>query len=132
MERNLDTEAAIIINDLHSLRYRIEGLQAHPLYTDALNLVTQAQQHMQEGRADLHQREMKERFAKMDAAAQAPAAAPDWPPQVSAIGRPEGERRCGSTGQLFEARNGQWVRVNGDENEFFYNPHTGQVAGERP
>lgn len=38
-------------------------------------------------------------------------AEPDWPPQSSAARLPEGTRKYGSTGQLFEARNGQWVRV---------------------
>lgn len=37
---------------------------------------------------------------------------PDWPPQVSAVGRREGERRRGSTGQLFEVRGQQWQRVD--------------------
>lgn len=36
---------------------------------------------------------------------------PTWEPQRSAVGVPDGERAYGSTGQLFEARNGQWVRV---------------------
>lgn len=36
---------------------------------------------------------------------------PDWPPQASAIGLPEGERRYGSTGQLFEVKNGRWERL---------------------
>ena len=36
---------------------------------------------------------------------------PDWPPRVSAIGLPDGHRRFGSTGQLFEVRNGQWMRI---------------------
>lgn len=35
----------------------------------------------------------------------------DWPPMASAIGLPEGERRHGSTGQLFEVKNGRWERV---------------------
>jgi hypothetical protein len=35
---------------------------------------------------------------------------PDWPPQISAVGLPDGERRYGSTGQSFEVKNGQWVR----------------------
>ncbi len=39
------------------------------------------------------------------------AAMPDWPPQVSAVGLLDGERRHGSTGQLFEVKNGQWIRV---------------------
>jgi hypothetical protein len=37
---------------------------------------------------------------------------PDWPPQVSAVGRPEGSFRHGSTGQLFVVKNGQWKRVS--------------------
>lgn len=61
------TEAAIIINDLDSLRYRIEALPAHVAYTDALNAVTEARECMKHGSADIHQAEMKERFAKMDA-----------------------------------------------------------------
>lgn len=36
---------------------------------------------------------------------------PDWPPTGSAFGLPEGHRQHGSTGQLFEARNGCWERV---------------------
>lgn len=40
-----------------------------------------------------------------------PASNYDWPPRVSAFGRSDGERREGSTGQLFEVKNGQWVRV---------------------
>jgi hypothetical protein len=35
----------------------------------------------------------------------------DWPPQASAIHLPDGERRRGSTGQLFEVKNGTWVRM---------------------
>jgi hypothetical protein len=37
--------------------------------------------------------------------------APDWPPQTSAIGVPNGTFMRGSTGQLFVANDGQWVRV---------------------
>ena len=37
--------------------------------------------------------------------------APDWPPASSARDAKEGERRKGSTGQLWQARNGQWVRI---------------------
>lgn len=37
--------------------------------------------------------------------------APDWQPNSSAWRLPEGSRRYGSTGQLFEVRNQQWVRV---------------------
>jgi hypothetical protein len=39
---------------------------------------------------------------------------PDWPPARSAIGLQDGERHYGSTGQLFEVRNQQWVRVRSD------------------
>lgn len=35
----------------------------------------------------------------------------DWPPQGSAIGLPDGVQRQGSTGQWFEVKNGEWVRV---------------------
>src|SRR5215470_834963 len=31
-------------------------------------------------------------------------------PQMSAVGLPDGARRYGSTGKLFEAKNGQWIR----------------------
>ena len=41
--------------------------------------------------------------------------APDWPPAASAYGLQEGYRRHGSTGQLFEVKNGQWVRVHDEE-----------------
>jgi hypothetical protein len=64
MERNLDREAAIIINDLDSLVHRIEGLQAHPRYTDAMVAVQAAKIAMTEGRGDLHQSEMRARFAR--------------------------------------------------------------------
>jgi len=37
--------------------------------------------------------------------------APDWPPRDSAWEYPEGTQKYGSTGQLFEVRNKQWVRV---------------------
>lgn len=37
---------------------------------------------------------------------------PDWPPRTSASEFPEGFRRYGSTGQLFEVRNRQWTRVD--------------------
>jgi hypothetical protein len=36
---------------------------------------------------------------------------PDWPPVMSAADMPDGLRRYGSTGQLFEVKNGRWVRV---------------------
>lgn len=43
-------------------------------------------------------------------------AKPDWPPRLSAEGLPEGHRRFGSTGQLFEVRDSRWVRVpSGDK-----------------
>lgn len=66
MERNLAFEAQIIANDLDSLAIRIEMLQAHPRYTDAGNFVCQAKQAVIDASTDIHQREMRERFAKMD------------------------------------------------------------------
>lgn len=36
---------------------------------------------------------------------------PDWPPKGSATGVADGTFRRGSTGQLFVANGGQWVRV---------------------
>lgn len=40
-----------------------------------------------------------------------PASEPDRPPRDSASGYPEGYRKQGSTGQLFKAKDHQWVRV---------------------
>ena len=37
---------------------------------------------------------------------------PDWPPRMSAIDLPDHYLCRGSTGQLFEVQNGQWVRMN--------------------
>ena len=37
---------------------------------------------------------------------------PDWPPQASAVGLLEGTLRYGSTGQLFEVKNGRWERAS--------------------
>lgn len=67
MNRDLDREAAILTNDLDSMLHRIEMLQAHPKYTDALNHVIAAKMALIDGRADLHTRAMRERFAKLDA-----------------------------------------------------------------
>lgn len=36
---------------------------------------------------------------------------PDWPPQASAAGLPDGVFRRGSTGQQFVVQNGRWERV---------------------
>lgn len=36
---------------------------------------------------------------------------PDWPPQGSAVGLPDGTARFGSTGQSFVARGGRWERA---------------------
>ena len=38
---------------------------------------------------------------------------PEWPPQASAVGLAEGTMRHGSTGQLFEVKNGRWERASG-------------------
>lgn len=40
--------------------------------------------------------------------------APDWPPRGSARNIADGTLRRGSTGQLFEARGGIWVRMPDD------------------
>lgn len=64
---NTHSQAAVIANDLDSLHHRIEALPAHPKYTDALNAVALARDCVKAGSIDLHQRDMKERFAKMDA-----------------------------------------------------------------
>ena len=37
--------------------------------------------------------------------------APDFMPLGSAVGLPEGERRVSSVGQLWQVRNGQWIRI---------------------
>lgn len=52
---------------------------------------------------------------------------PDWPPKGSAIGLPDGTQQRGSTGQLFEVRNGQWVRVQITEDGEL--PKVNQVLG---
>ncbi len=36
---------------------------------------------------------------------------PDWPPPQSAFLLDEGTRKYGSTGQLWQVRNRQWVRI---------------------
>jgi hypothetical protein len=63
---NSQREAAIIINDLDSLVHRIEALEAHPRYTDALEFVQRAKKAVLDGSTDLHHTAMRERFAKMD------------------------------------------------------------------
>lgn len=42
-------------------------------------------------------------------------AADDWSPAAMAAAYAEGTRKYGSTGQLWEVRNGQWVRVDDPE-----------------
>ncbi len=64
----MNANAMIVVNDLDSLVYRIEALGAHPQYTDALNAVQKARDSVKAAAIDLHQRDMRERFAKMDAA----------------------------------------------------------------
>ncbi len=59
---NLDSEAAIIINDLHNMVYRIEALQAHPRYTDALDNVKKAMLAMSEGRTEIHRDTQKYKY----------------------------------------------------------------------
>lgn len=50
---------------------------------------------------------------------------PDWPPVHSAWQLPEGKRRYGSTGQLWEVRGQQWVRIIEAEP-----PKAGSAAGK--
>ncbi len=63
MERNLDREAAIILNDLSSLVHRVEMLQANPHYTNAGLLIQKAYLEIGEGRTEIHQAEISRRFA---------------------------------------------------------------------
>lgn len=63
-----DSQSAVLANDLDSMVHRIEALPAHPRNTDALNLVTEAKRAITEARIEVHQREMKARFAALDAA----------------------------------------------------------------
>lgn len=59
-------QAAIIANDLDSLVHRIEGLEANPRYTNALTAVQKAKEEMLAGRAEIHQENMRRRFAEAD------------------------------------------------------------------
>jgi hypothetical protein len=61
-----DSEAAIIANDLDSLLHRIEALQPHPKYTEAVSAVMQARLAINAGRQAIHQKAMGDRFAEMD------------------------------------------------------------------
>lgn len=38
--------------------------------------------------------------------------APDWPPRGSAYGLPDGMRQRSSVGQLWETKDGRWVRIS--------------------
>jgi hypothetical protein len=67
-ERDLSREASIIINDLDSMVHRIEMLQAHPHYTNAMVAVQKAREEMLKGQRALHGSGMRERFAQMDGA----------------------------------------------------------------
>lgn len=59
---NHDSQMAIIINDLDSLRHRIEALPAHPRLTDALNNITDARDAVTEARVALHRKALSERY----------------------------------------------------------------------
>jgi len=52
----------IIVNDLDSMRLRIEDLGANPDYTRALNLVEAAMEAIKAGSIDQHQKQLKERY----------------------------------------------------------------------
>lgn len=67
---NKSSNMAIIVNDLDSMVHRIEALEAHPKLTDALNSVQSAKAAMLLASVDIHQRDMKARFAKLDGVAQ--------------------------------------------------------------
>ena len=60
-----DFAMAIIQNDLDNMAMRIEALEAHPQLTTAGELVRRAKEAMVLARSDIHQRDMKERFAKL-------------------------------------------------------------------
>lgn len=64
MYRNLDREAAIIINDMSSMAHRVEMLQANQHYTNALVSIQNALSEIEAGRAEIHQREMAKSFAE--------------------------------------------------------------------
>lgn len=61
---NEDSQAAMLMNDLDNMVYRIEALQAHPRYTDALTAVKSAKEAIQDGRSQIHQFETAKRFAQ--------------------------------------------------------------------
>jgi hypothetical protein len=61
--RDLDREAAIIVNDLDSMAHRIEMLQAHPRYTDALNDVIKAKLAISNGRTEIHLQALRPHYA---------------------------------------------------------------------
>lgn len=56
--------------------------------------------------------------------------APDWMPAASAFDFPEGERRYGSTGQVWQVRNRQWVRIV--KPKFAEESCPGHVASDDP
>jgi hypothetical protein len=60
--RDLDREAAIIVNDLDSMAHRIEMLQAHPRYTDALSAVIKAKLAIGDGRSEIHQQALRHHY----------------------------------------------------------------------
>lgn len=61
-----DITMAIIANDLDSMGLRIEALEAHPELTAAGEFVRKAHTAVVKATVDIHQRDMKERFARMD------------------------------------------------------------------
>ena len=61
-----DRQAAVIANDLDSMMHRIEALQAHPKYTEAVSLVMQARLAMIAGRQELHLKLMAQRHGQVE------------------------------------------------------------------
>lgn len=65
---NPDAEAAIIINDLDSLVYRVEALPPSPYYANALSFLGLCRIAVVDGRRATHAKAMYEHFAKKDTA----------------------------------------------------------------
>ncbi len=59
-----DRQAAVIANDLDSMLHRLEALQAHPKYTEAVSHVMKARLAVNAGRQDLHLKLMAQRHGE--------------------------------------------------------------------
>lgn len=65
MPMNDNFAARIMANELDSMVMRIEALPAHDLYTTAQAAVQTARDALRNGASDLHQQDMRKRFAKV-------------------------------------------------------------------